>query len=171
MIRELIHSNPHCNIQFSDAGVYCISRKNCKLEYIGDTSQNIYVLLKEDKRNIKIGNLNNVPFQHTSQSNHNFDFNSAKMLIYIHKRLRRIFEAGAISLSKSLNTRPGFYTISPYMGKSILNCYNIFHLLLIYSSYIIVSLSLFLFVFLFLPPFDSNSFSINKRNINSTQYF
>ena len=62
-------------------------------------------------------------------SNHNFDFNSGKMLIYIHnKSLRRIFEAAAISLFNFLNTRPGFYNISPYLSKSILNSYNIFHL-------------------------------------------
>ena len=51
------------------------------------------------------------------------------MLIYIHnKSLRRIFEATAISLFNPLNTRPGFYDISPYLSKSILNSYNIFHL-------------------------------------------
>ena len=51
------------------------------------------------------------------------------MLIYIHnKKLRQIVEAGATSLSNSLNTRPGFYNISPYLNKSILNSCNIFHL-------------------------------------------
>ena len=40
------------------------------------------------------------------------------MLIYIlNKRLRRIFEAGGISLCNSLNTGPGFY-ISLYLTKS-----------------------------------------------------
>ena len=114
---------------FSDTCVYCISCKNCKVKYIGETSQNLHVCLKEPKRDIRIGNLNNALFQHISQSNHNFDFNSVKMLIYIHnKRLRRIFKAAAISLFNSLNTRPGFYNISPYLNKSILNRYNIFHL-------------------------------------------
>ena len=52
------------------------------------------------------------------------------MLNYIpdKKKLRRIFEAAVISLCNSLNTRPGFYNISPYLSKSILNSYNIFHL-------------------------------------------
>ena len=60
-----------------------------------------------------------------------FDFNSAKMLIYIHnKRLRRIVEATAILLGNFLDTRPSFYNIYPYLSKSI-----------------------------------------NKRNINSIQYF
>ena len=36
------------------------------------------------KRDIRIGNSSNTLFQHISQSNHNFDFNSAKMLIYIY---------------------------------------------------------------------------------------
>ena len=86
-------------------------------------------IYEEHKRDIRIGNSNNALFQHISQSNHNFHFNSANILIYIHnKRLRRIFEAAAISLFNSLNTRPGFYNISPYLSKSILNSYNIFRL-------------------------------------------
>ena len=90
-IRELVHSCSQCN-RFSDTGVYCIYCKNCKLKYIGGTSRNLHVCLKEHKRDIRIGNLNIALFQHISQSNHNFDFNSAKMLIYIHnKRLRQIF--------------------------------------------------------------------------------
>ena len=128
MICELIHSSPQRKI-FTDAGVYCIPCKNCKLKYIGETSRNLNVRLKEHKRDIRIGNLNNTLFLHISQSNHNFDFNSAKRLIYLHdKSLRRIFESTAISLFNSLNTRPGFYNMSPYLSKSILNSYNKFHL-------------------------------------------
>ena len=128
-IRELVHSSPQRNI-FSDAGVYCIHCKDCKLKYIGETSQNLHVRLKEHKRDIRIGNSNNTLFLHISQSNHNFDFKSAKMFIYIHdKSLRRIFEAAAISFFNSLNTRLGFYHISPYLSKSISNSYHIFHLL------------------------------------------
>ena len=40
-IRELVHSNPQCNL-FSDAGIYCILCKNCKLKYIGETSPNLH---------------------------------------------------------------------------------------------------------------------------------
>ena len=76
--------------------------------------------LKEHERNIRIGNLNNA-LQHISQSNHIFDFNSAKFFAYIYKRLRQIFEDGAISFCNSLNNRTGFYNISPYLSKSILN--------------------------------------------------
>ena len=110
---ELVHSSSQRNI-FSDADVYCIPCKDCKLKYIGETSWNRHVRLKEHKRDIRIGDSNNALFLLISQSNHNFDFNSAKMLIYIHnKGLWRIFEAAAISFSNSLNTRPGFYNISP----------------------------------------------------------
>ena len=45
------------------------------------------------------------------------------MLSYIHNK-SLIFEAAAISLFNSLNTRPGFYNISPYLSKSIFNRYN-----------------------------------------------
>ena len=65
MICELVHSNPQRDV-FSDAGVYCIPCKNCILKYIGETSQNLHVRLKEQKRYIRIGNLNNALFQHIS---------------------------------------------------------------------------------------------------------
>ena len=126
-IHEFVHSSPQRNI-FSDASVYCIPCKDCKLKYIGETSRNLHIRLKEHKRDIRIGNSNNALLLHTSQHNHNIDFNSAKMLTHIHnKNLRRIFEAAAISFLSSLNTRPGFYNISPYLSKHILNSYNIFH--------------------------------------------
>ena len=102
-IRQIVHSSPQRNI-FSDAGVCCIPRKNCKLKYDGETSRNLHVRLKEHKRDLRIGNLNNGPFQHISRSNHKFDLSFAKMLIYIHnKRQRRFFEAVAISHINSLN--------------------------------------------------------------------
>ena len=108
----------------------------------------------------RIGNSNNALFLHISQSNHNFDFNSVKMLIYVHnKTLRRIFEAATISFFNSLNTRPDFYNISPYLTKSILNSYNTFHLLLIFSTYIIIFMLSIFFCFSFYFFFISFSFS------------
>ena len=111
MIRELVHSSSLRNI-FSD--VYFIHCKNCKLKYIVKTSRKLDTCLKEHKRDIRFGNANNVLFQNISQSHHNFDFNSAKILIYIHdKRLKTNFRSRYFLLSNSLNTRPDFYNISP----------------------------------------------------------
>ena len=126
----------------------CIPCKDCKLKYICETSRNLHIHLKEHKRDIRIGNSNNALLVHTSQHNHNIDFNSAKKLTYIHnKNLRRIFEAAAISFLSSLNTRPGFYNISPYLSKHILNTYcriTILYLLFIYICiYIHDTLSFF----------------------------
>ena len=114
MIWELVHSSPEWNL-FSDNDVSCIPCKNWKLKYIGETSGNLQVYLKEHKKDIRIDNLNNALLQQIFQSNQSFNFNSTKMLIYIHnKRLKRIFEAAAISLCNSLNNHLGFYKISPY---------------------------------------------------------
>ena len=57
IIHELIHSSPQRKI-FYDAGVYCIPCKDCKLKYIGETSWNLHVRLKEHKRDIRTGNSN-----------------------------------------------------------------------------------------------------------------
>ena len=87
-IRELVHSSPQCNI-VSYADVYCIPCRKCKLKPIGEMSQKLQVRLKEYKREIRVGNVNNELLQHISQSDHNFDFNFVKMLIHIHnKRLK-----------------------------------------------------------------------------------
>ncbi len=57
-IHELVHSSPQRSI-FSDTSVYCIPCKNCKLKYIGETSRNFHIHLKEHKRDIRIGNFKN----------------------------------------------------------------------------------------------------------------
>ena len=90
MIRDLIHSNPQRNI-VSNTGVLCLPRKNSKLKYIGETYRTLHVHFKEHKRDIRIGNLNNALLQHISQTNNNFDFNSSKMLIYIHNKSKTNF--------------------------------------------------------------------------------
>ena len=80
---------------------------------------------------------------------YNFVFSSAKMLIYIHnKSLWRIFEAVAISFFNSLNTCPGFYNISLYLSKSILNIQYIPSLVNIFHIYNNFYASIFLLVFL-----------------------
>ena len=83
--RDLVHTSLQQNI-VSGVVVYCIPCKNCKLKYNGETSWNFHVCLKEHKRDIRIGHVNNALVQHISLSNPNFEFNSAKMLIYIHKK-------------------------------------------------------------------------------------
>ena len=83
--------------------VFMFIHKYMNSFYIGETSRNLHDRLKEYKRDIRIGNLNNALFQYISRSYHYFDFDSAKMLIYIHnKRQRQIFETAAISLFNSI---------------------------------------------------------------------
>ena len=128
MIHDLLHSSPQHN-KVSNASVYCIPCRNCKLKYIGEMSRKLHTRSKEHKRDIRVGNLNNTLLQHISHSDHDLDFNSAKMLIYIHnKKLRRIFKTDAISFCNPLNNQLDFYNISLYFSKSILNSYTIFHL-------------------------------------------
>ena len=88
----------------SSAGVYSIPCKDCKLKYIGEMSRNIYNPLYEHKRDIRLDNLDTL-FLHIYKTDHNFDFNTAMMLVHIHNnRLRQTFEASAISLLPSVYT-------------------------------------------------------------------
>ena len=52
-ICDLVHSCPQHNI-VSDAGVYCIPCKNCKLEYIVETPRNLQFCLKELKETLEV---------------------------------------------------------------------------------------------------------------------
>ena len=109
-IRDLLQSNPRRDI-ISDTDVNCILCKDCKLKYIGETSRNAQKCKYEHRRNIRLGNLNNALFQHIYKTDHNFDFNATTMLAHIHnKRLRKNFEASAISLFRSVDNRPSFLT-------------------------------------------------------------
>ena len=75
---------------------------------LGETFINVYINI--NLLDIRLGNLNDALFQHISQTDHNFDFYTSTMLARIHsKRLRQIFEAGAILLLPSVNTRPVFF--------------------------------------------------------------
>ena len=99
---DLLHLNSRHDI-ISGVGVYCIPCKECKLKYIGEYTINVHKYIYEHIRDIRSDNLNNAVFLHIPKTDHNFDFNASTMLVYIlNKRLRQIFEAGAISLYLSL---------------------------------------------------------------------
>ena len=126
MICDLQHSSPWHDI-ISDTGVYCIPCNDYNLKYIYKMLRNIHKHLYKHKRNIRVGNLNIALLQHISKSDHNFDLNATTMLAYIHnKSLRQIFGVSAISFCRNVNNHPGFFSILLYLGKLILNRYNIF---------------------------------------------
>ena len=66
-ICEILHCSPRCNI-VSDAGVYCIPSKNCKLTYIPETSSNIHKRSYEHRRDIRISDFSNPFLQHISKN-------------------------------------------------------------------------------------------------------
>ena len=73
----------------------------------------------EHLRDFKHGNANNTMVQHNLQTNHKFDIKNSNILAYIHNRnKRRIFESCVIL---SHNTISGFFKISPFIAKPILN--------------------------------------------------
>ena len=110
-----------------DADVYSILCKECKLKCIGEITRNIHKCIFDHKKDTRLGNINNALFLHISKTDHNFDCNAATMLAHIHnKRLRQIFEAGAVSLLPSATHALDF--ISPFLGKIVLNSYTIFKL-------------------------------------------
>ena len=84
--------------------------------------------LYERMRNIRLGKFNYTLSRHLSEINYNSNFNVATILAHIHNKwLRQFFEASASLLLSSVNTRPGFFNLFPFLGKLFLNNYNISH--------------------------------------------
>ena len=108
-ICDLLHSSPCFDI-ISDTSVYYILCKDCKLKYIGKTLRNVQKCIYKHRRDIRLGDLINALLLHISKTDHNFDLNAATVLAHIHnKRLRQIFEVGAISFFWSVNICPSFF--------------------------------------------------------------
>ena len=95
------------------------------------------------------------------KTNHNFNLNAATMLAHIHdNRSRQIFEAIAISILSSVNTRPRFFNLSLFLGKLVLNSYNISNFNNYLSSHIYTFLSSIYWIKLSFWTIRSYSFSI-----------
>ena len=59
-------------------------------------------------------------------NNHTFDFQHSNIIAFMHdKNKRRIIEPSAISYYKIMQQGPGFYKISPYRAKMILEDFNL----------------------------------------------
>ena len=102
--------------------------------------QKLLKRLYEQNGGIRLSNSNYV-ILHIYKTNYNFNFNAATMLTHIqNKILRQIFQASAISSLSSVNTRPGFFNLSPFLGKLVLNSENISNFKLFFSSQIYTSL-------------------------------
>ena len=68
------------------------------MNYNDESARYLKKRLNEHKRVMRLDNSNNALFLHIFETNHNFNFNSATILAYIHnKRVTQIFEASTIS--------------------------------------------------------------------------
>ena len=81
-IRYLLHSSSQRDI-ISEVNVYCITYKDSKLKFMGETVRNNQKHKYEHKRNIRLGNLNNALLLNISKTDHNFDFYEATTLANI----------------------------------------------------------------------------------------
>ena len=59
------------------------------------------------------------------KSNYNFDFDAAGALPHIRNKRLRHFETSAISLESFINRCTRFFNQSSFIGKFVLNSYNI----------------------------------------------
>ena len=81
--------------------------------------------IKEHKIDFKSGNFSNA-IVHNISKNHKFDFQQSNIIVFIHNKTKcRIIESSAISHYNSIEQRPGFYKISPYLAKIMLKDFNL----------------------------------------------
>lgn len=116
-IRNILNNTSRLHIT-SNACVYQVPCRDCNLSYVGETGRSLKSRISEHKRDIRLGNLSSALVIHIAKSDHNFDFDSVKILKYIHnKNLRQIYEAGMIATSHTVNNRPGFFQIASCVAR------------------------------------------------------
>ena len=73
--------------------------------------------------------MNNDLVKHNLETNHNFDFEDFKMLVYIHnKKYQKIIESSIISNHNTVKQKLGFFqfvSLSLYLVKLVLKSYKI----------------------------------------------
>jgi len=125
-IKSIINNKRNNTQTRSNAGVYTIQCLDCNKQYIGETSRHIDQRIREHKRDIRNGQMNNALTKHISETNHSFNFKESKLLVRIHnKNERKIVESSTISIFNTIKQRPGFFLLSPYLSKIVLMNYKI----------------------------------------------
>ena len=64
--------------------------------------------------------VNNGSVKHNLESNHNFDFQDSKMLVYIHNALQKTAESSIISNYNTIKQSLGFFKASSYLVRLVL---------------------------------------------------
>ena len=73
--------------------VYKINCKDCSENYVGQTSRQLKIRISEHKRDVINKKDQSAPFQHTSQFNHNLDFDEVSILNIETQYYNRLFLA------------------------------------------------------------------------------
>ena len=94
--------------------------------YIKETNRNLPKRIKEHKRDFKSSNFSNTLVIQNISKNHKFDFQHSNTITFIHdKNKHRIIESSAISHYNTIEQRPGFFNISPYLAKIMMKDFNL----------------------------------------------
>ena len=112
-LKQILNSNSCRHISTEEACVYQIPCSKCSRCYVGETSRPIQKRIYEHRRAIITGDTTNALAMHSHHHKHTPDFDSARILKYVHdKRARQILESSIISTHFTIKQRPGFYNIA-----------------------------------------------------------
>ena len=110
----------------TNAGVYAIPCKECKLPYIGETGRDCEKRVSEHKRAVRNGDVNNALFAHMSQQNHPIDWENTKLIYKVKdEKKRKIVEAAVINSVKNVNLNDGFYKFDSLTTKYVIDAANL----------------------------------------------
>ena len=110
----------------TNAGVYAIPCKTCKLPYIGESGRDCDKRLSEHKRAVQNGDRNNALFVHMSEENHEIDWNNTEVIYKIkNEKKRKIVEAAVINSVKNVNLNDGFYKFDSLTTKYVIEAANL----------------------------------------------
>ena len=120
----LIKNSPACKT----GSVYKIPCKHCQEIYIGQTSKELDVRLKQHKYCVRTGNMANALFVHMNNTNHGIDWENSKELVICKDFMKRnIIESSFIKNEpdRNFNISLGMYRLDPLIINNVCKMFKI----------------------------------------------
>ena len=102
--------------------VYSIPCNSCDMVYIGQTSKELGIRIKQHQYNVRTGQENSAIFQHLSLYDHPINWNGAKSIVKCsNAQIRNIVESSFIkhSIKRNMNLNLGLYKLDEFASREI----------------------------------------------------
>ena len=87
---NLVKTRPVLEDRENSAGFYSVKCGECDLRYVGETSRNFKIRLREHKDDVRLARERNAIYKHIASTNHAVDWTSSKMVYHSSSKFNRL---------------------------------------------------------------------------------